>query len=54
MPVKSSGDDWFAVALSPKYGGLNFHYVDGPLNVSRVQSMVSPWITIFVYFGYLI
>jgi hypothetical protein len=32
LQLKSTGDEWFAVALTVKYGGLKFHDIDGPLN----------------------
>jgi len=32
LQLKSTGDDWFAAALTAKYGGLKFQDIDGPLN----------------------
>jgi hypothetical protein len=51
MQMKSTGDDLFVASLTAKYGGMKFHYIDGPLNGFSMWSMVSLLRTIVVYFG---
>jgi hypothetical protein len=46
-----SSRDWFAAALTAKYGGLKFHDINGPIIDSMRLSMVLLLRTTAVYFG---
>jgi hypothetical protein len=48
LQLKSTGDDPFVVALTAKYGGLKFNYIDSPLNGFSEEVI---WKTTVVFYG---